>query len=206
MSATTEKRARELGPPMGQWALPAKALATMIVLMLAVGMAGALGQIVVHDIIPTFWGAEKDAVPEMAPKPEASSGRGDLFAEALPTAEKIRPAFHQTDEFVFALKFTHIHIFGMSGIFIAMGALVLFLDVGIGARTVLITLPFVGILIDLASVWLKIFVDPAFFWMHVPGGFLFGLVFALDSVLILKQLWGRKPRAAAVTSEQIERQ
>ena len=197
MGAFAEKNNRELGPRMGDWSLPAKALATMIVLMLAVGMAGALGQIVVHDIIPTFWGAEKHTMPDMAPMPEASSGRGDLFADAEPVEKKRGPAFHQTDEFIFALKFTHIHIFGMSGIFIVMGALILFLDVGIGLRTWLVALPFIGILIDLASVWLKIFVDPAFFWLHIPGGLLFGVVFAVDAVLILKQLWGR---AAAVAT------
>lgn len=197
MDATTDKANGELGPRLGQWSLPAKALATMIVLMLAVGMAGALSQIIIHDILPTFWGVEKNAMPEMVPMPESSSGRGDLFADTPPAAEISRPAFHRTDEFIFALKFTHIHIFGMSGIFIAMGTLVLFLDVGIGLRTWLVVLPFIGILIDLASVWLKIFVHPAFFWLHIPGGVLFGLVFAVDFFLILKQLWRRE--AAVVT-------
>ena len=161
------------------------------------GMGVALGQIVVHDIIPTFWGAEPQAMQQMAPMPAAPSGRGDLFAEDAPTSEKSQPTLYQTDEFVFALKFTHIHIFGMSGIFIVMGALVLFLDMGVGARTWLVTLPFIGILVDLASVWLKIFVDPAFFWLHIPGGVLFGLVFAVDSVCILKQLWARRATVAA---------
>ena len=197
MAAFSDKRNGEIGPRMGEWSLPAKALATMIVLMLAIGMAGALGQIIVHDIIPTFWGAEKHTMPDMAPMPKASSGRGDLFSDAEPVEKQRGPTFHQTDEFIFALKFTHIHIFGMSGIFIVMGALILFLDVGIGLRTWLVALPFIGILIDLASVWLKIFVDPAFFWLHIPGGLLFGVVFAVDAVLILKQLWGR---AAAVAT------
>ena len=185
----------ELGPQMGQWSLPAKSLATMIVIMLAIGMAGALGQIIVHDIIPTFWGEQTDATAEMEMPPEAPSGRGDLFAEAAPDVDKSRTAFYQTDEFIFALKFTHIHIFGMSGIFIVMGALVLFLDLAAGLRAGLVVLPFIGILLDLASVWLKIFVDPAFFWLHIPGGGLFALVFALDSVFILKQLWGRTATA-----------
>ena len=196
MGAITEKRGGELGSRMGEWSQPAKALATMIVLMLAIGMAGALGQIIVHDIIPTFLGSEKHAMPEMEPMSETPSGRGDLFSETAPAADKSRPALHQTDEFIFALKFTHIHIFGMSGIFIVMGALVLFLDMGTGLRTWLVTLPFIGILIDLASVWLKIFVGPAFFWLHIPGGVLFGLVFAVDSFFILKQLWGRRATIA----------
>lgn len=196
MGATTDSQSIELGPRMRQWSTPAKALATAIVLMLAVGMAGALAQIVVHDIIPTFWGTQQHAMPEMPPMPTTPSARGDLFAEDTPAEEKRQPVFYQTDEFIFALKFTHIHIFGMSGIFIAMGALVLFLDMGIGLRTWLVTLPFIGILIDLASVWLKIFVHPAFFWLHIPGGLLFGLVFAVDSVFILKQLWGRETAVA----------
>ena len=128
--------------------------------------------------------------------PQASSGRGDLFAEAAPAVEKSEPALHRTDAFIFALKFTHIHIFGMSGIFIVMGALVLFLDMGVGLRTWLVTLPFIGILVDLASVWLKIFVHPAFFWLHIPGGLLFGAVFAVDSIYILKQLWSREATVA----------
>lgn len=36
-------------------------------------------------------------------------------------------------------------------------------------------LPFVGILIDIAAVWLKGYISPAFFWFHIPGGGLFGL-------------------------------
>jgi hypothetical protein len=197
MGATQYRRTGEIGPRLAQWTLPAKALATMTVVMLAIGIAGALGQIIVHDIIPTFAKSETHAMPEMAPMPETSSERGDLFSDAAPAVEKSPPALHRTDEFIFALKFTHIHIFGMSGIFIAMGALVLFLDLGPGMRTWLVVLPFIGILIDLLSVWLKIFVHPSFFWLHIPGGVLFGLVFAVDSLLILQQLWGRKSAVAA---------
>ena len=50
-------------------------------------------------------------------------------------------------------------------------------------------LPFIGIIIDLASVWLKLFVHPFFFWMHIPGGALFSAVFAVDAFLMFKQMW-----------------
>ena len=60
-------------------------------------------------------------------------------------------------------------------------------------RIGLIILPFIGIMVDLASVWLKLFVHPAFFWMHIPGGILFGAVFAIDAVLIFWQMWGNPP-------------
>jgi len=52
----------------------------------------------------------------------------------------------------------YIHLFGMSLIFIFMGMVVLFLDLSPGARTWLIVLPFIGVTIDLASAWLKVFV------------------------------------------------
>ena len=78
----------------------------------------------------------------------------------------------------------------MSAIFILMGILVLFLDVSQRIRILLIILPIISIIIDLISVWLKLFVDPVFFWLHTPGGSLFGIVFAVDAVFILWQMWG----------------
>jgi hypothetical protein len=40
------------------------------------------------------------------------------------------------------------------------------------------------------SVWLKLFVDPVFFRLYIPGGVLFGAVFAVNAVLMLRQMWG----------------
>ncbi|MBW2605112.1 MAG: hypothetical protein JRE28_12490 [Deltaproteobacteria bacterium] len=114
--------------------------------------------------------------------------RGDLFSD-FPVDNKGSP-FYQTEEFIFALKFTHIHIFGMSAIFILMGILVIFLDLSQKTRSWLVVLPFIGIIIDPASVYLKLFGDPVFFRRHIPGGALFDIVFPVDGVLILWQMWG----------------
>jgi hypothetical protein len=76
----------------------------------------------------------------------------------------------------------------MSAIFILMGMRVLFLDMSQRIRNWLIVLPFIGIIIDLASVWLKLYIDPDFFWLHIPGGVLFGSVFVVDAFLILGQM------------------
>ena len=80
--------------------VPAKALATCIIVTLGVGMLGALGQIVVHDIIPTFFADNPTMAAEMmsqhqerdtAPSDTSESGgnRGDLFADL--SAEKLEP-------------------------------------------------------------------------------------------------------------------
>jgi hypothetical protein len=188
----------EWGPRLRDWPLTAKVLVTMIIVMMSLGFSFAVVQIIVHDIIPTFSDSNKHMMPDEGgemKKHSDSDMRGDLFSDAsgdlfadVPVEEKASP-FYQTDEFIFALKFTHIHIFGMSAIFILMGMIVLFLDLSIKARIWLIVLPFIGIIIDLVSVWFKLFVHPAFFWLHIPGGTLFGVVFAIDIVLMLWQMW-----------------
>lgn len=176
------------GPSLRSWPLTGKVWVTMIIVMMSLGLMVAVGQIIVHDIIPTFQNNAKVSMMHHDESKKHSDTRGDLFS-ATPAEKNVTP-FYQTDEFIFALKFTHIHIFGMSAIFILMGILVIFLDLGQKTRILLIILPFIGIIIDLASVWLKLFVHPVFFWMHIPGGALFGVVFTVDAVLMLKQMWG----------------
>ena len=175
-------------PSLHAWPLTGKVWVTMIIVMMSLGLVVALGQIVVHDIIPKFQDGDKQLSMDHSKSENHTDIRGDLFSDT-PVEKKGLP-FYQTDAFIFALKFTHIHIFGMSAIFILMGILVLFLDVSQRIRIWLIVLPFIGIIIDLASVWLKLFAHPVFFWMHIPGGVLFGMVFAIDAVLMLRQMWG----------------
>ncbi|MDH3357018.1 MAG: hypothetical protein OET81_08945 [Desulfobacteraceae bacterium] len=180
-------RSNQWGPRLHVWPLAGKVWVTMIIVMMSLGLMVAVGQIVVHDIIPTFQDYAKDSMMHHDESKKHSDTHGDLFSDT-PIEKEIAP-FYQTDEFIFALKFTHIHIFGISAIFILMGILVLFLDLAQSTRIWLVVLPFIGIIIDLASVWLKLFVHPAFFWMHIPGGTLFGVVFVVDAVLMLWQMW-----------------
>jgi hypothetical protein len=183
-------------PNFVQFPLPAKALVTMVILTMAIALVGALGQIVVHDIIPTFFAEEQMAshsasALESVTSPgegEVTSGRGDLFS-SVPMEEKVAETFYKTEQFVWTLKWTHIHLFGMSMIFIFVGAITLSLDLSVRARTWLIVLPFVGVLIDITTVWLKGYISPAFFWLHIPGGVLFGTIFIFVSIRALWEMW-----------------
>ena len=178
-----------------------KALATCIIITLAFGMMGALGQIYVHDIIPTFFSDDAGKTVESSSKDHdmemkehateaTSSGRGDLFSDLTP--EKPEPKkmpIYKNDQFVWTLKWTHIHLFGMNMIFILMGAITLGLNVSSKTRTWLVVLPFIGVLIDILAMWLKGFVSPVFFWLHVPGGGIFAVVFFYVSVRALWEMW-----------------
>jgi hypothetical protein len=183
-------------PKLALMPVPAKVLVTMIILTMAIGMSGALGQIIVHDIIPTFSPDEEMggysrhkmgflSLPEVG---EGVSEHGDLF-ETAPLKEEFEPPFYKKEQFIWTLRWTHIHLFGMNMIFIFMGAITLFLDLSARTRTWLIVLPFIGVLIDIAAVWLKGYVSPTFFWLHIPGGGLFGIIFFVVSLRALKEMW-----------------
>lgn len=188
---------------------PLKALATCVIITLAFGMAGALGQIYVHDILPTFFSNGNGEAAESSPtghnmemetlageaKP---SGRGDLFSDLSP--EKAKPKkvpVYENEQFVWTLKWTHIHLFGMNMIFILMGAVTLGLNISSRARTWLVVLPFIGVLADILAMWLKGFVSPVFFWLHVPGGGIFAAVFFYVSTRALWEMWSSPKRQSA---------
>lgn len=186
--------------------IPAKALSTCIILTLSFGMIGALGQVVIHDIIPTFQTSAASVEMSMSPTEHkkkrsvtsesiAAPQRGDLFSElSQPVIKTKKTPFYKAEQFVWTLKWTHIHLFGMGMIFIFMGVISLLLDASPKLRTWLILLPFLGVLIDISAMWLKAFVSPAFFWLHIPGGGVFAVIFAYVSLRALWEMWATSQR------------
>ena len=185
-------------PKLKTFPMPAKVLVTAVILTMVLAMAGALGQIVVHDIIPTFFSSSPmehrgskpmQELEQTASDTSDDTGRGDLFAEELTEMETDKPSFLHSEQFVWILKWSHIHFFGMNMIFIIMGAITLFLDLGIRTRSWLVVLPFVGVFIDIAAMWLKVYISPVFFWLHIPGGGLFGAVFGFVAIRAMMEMW-----------------
>ncbi|MDH3797408.1 MAG: hypothetical protein OES70_02185 [Desulfobacterales bacterium] len=193
-------------PTLAQLPVPAKALVSIVILTMAFAMLGALGQIIVHDIIPTFFSSQPSGHRDYSETSEqheskesdsAASDRGDLFAEESSRAEAPeKQPLHQTEQFVWMLKWTHIHLFGMNMIFIFMGAITIFLNISTRAKTWLVILPFIGVLVDIAAMWLKGYISPAFFWLHIPGGGLFGIVFAIVSVRAFWEMYSARKNYA----------
>ena len=188
-------------PKLKTFPMPAKALVSGVILTMALAMAGAMGQIIVHDIIPTFFSSSQiehrgnKSMPEMEQPADnkADGSRGDLFAEELTETETEKPSFLHSEQFVWLLKWTHIHLFGINMIFIIMGVITLFLDLGVRTRTWLIVLPFAGVFIDIAAMWLKTYISQVFFWLHIPGGGLFGTVFIYVNIRAMAEMWWPKP-------------
>ncbi|MEE4603831.1 MAG: hypothetical protein V2J65_21295 [Desulfobacteraceae bacterium] len=180
---------------------PVKVLLSCILLTLALAMAGALGQIIVHDIIPTFFGAEdmhhgstEVGKNQSQDQTESNEARGDLFGEdATMLDEPVPESILANEQFVWILRWTHIHLFGMTMIFIFLGAVTIFLDISVKTRSWLVALPFVGVVVDIAAMWLKGFVSPVFFWLHIPGGGLFAGIFFYVFWCGMFEMWFRVP-------------
>lgn len=192
-------------PTLSRLPTPMKVLLSSILLTLALAMVGALGQIIVHDIIPTFFAAEgmhhvsREAGKNESPaQTEADEARGDLFGDdAIMPTEPESKSILANEQFVWTLRWTHIHLFGMSMIFVFLGAVTVFMDISVTARSWLIALPFVGVAVDIAAMWLKAFVSPAFFWLHIPGGGLFAAIFLyVSSRALIEMWWFPRQRAA----------
>ncbi len=188
-------------PRLADLAPPVKVLITAVIVTLSLAMVGAMGQIIVHDIIPTFEKVKSTAgqAPAATPGPDSpamhkgmhmAGAHGDLFdAPVAPAQPQAKPPFHKTEQFVWLLKWTHIHIFGMNMIFFFMGAIACMLSLPARVRNLLVALPFAGVLTDIAAVWLKNYVSPLFFWLHAPAGSLFGGIFAFVALRALWEMW-----------------
>jgi hypothetical protein len=202
MMKSVESNIKAVGlPKLSQLSSPVKALATAVIVAMGIALMGALGQIIVHDVLPTFFqagkdgtsGADKYSHDTKAQEEELKAntkGRGDLFAD-VPSKDppQASQAVYKNEQFLWLLKWTHIHLFGMAMIFIFMGGITIFLDVGIRARLWLVVLPFIGVFIDITAMWLKAYLSPVFFWLHIPGGGLFVTVYSFVSIKALTEMW-----------------
>ncbi len=101
MAANNAEKTNMRFPRPVNWPLPAKALVTMIVVMMSLGLLFAGGQVAVHDIMPTFFSGSPAMSPGPAQMEEPVSDRGDLFGGTMPAIEKL--PFYKSDEFIFAL-------------------------------------------------------------------------------------------------------
>lgn len=181
----------KINTKISHWPMQAKLLASAVFFMIALGLFFAMIQVIVHDVLPTVQTllnqSTNDSHNDVKMSTKELDEIGDLFSG--PDVSEAKVPFYKSNDFIFALKFTHIHIFGMSLLFMITGFFVIFFNINPKLRNALIILPFIGILFDLLAVWLKAFVSPYFFLLHIPGGSLFAIVFAIDFGIAYKQMW-----------------
>jgi len=85
---------------------------------------------------------------------------------------------------------SHIHLFGISIIFLLTGAIFAFSETPIGFRVILVVVPYLTILMDIGSWWFTKYIDPAFFaYVVIAGGACMGLALAAQIFISLWEMW-----------------
>ena len=89
------------------------------------------------------------------------------------------------------VRVSHIHLFGMSFIFMLTGGIFVLSEVGIGWRAPLVAIPFVSIWMDIGSWWFTK-IQPIFAYTVIAGGALMGLALAAQIFISLYEMWLKK--------------
>ncbi len=85
---------------------------------------------------------------------------------------------------------SHIHLFGVSMIFLLTGAIFALSATPVWFRIFLVVVPYLGILMDIGSWWFTKYLDPAFFaYIVIGGGACWGLALAAQILISLWEMW-----------------
>jgi hypothetical protein len=86
------------------------------------------------------------------------------------------------------VRVSHIHLFGMSFIFMLTSLIFAFSEISRLLRSMLIAIPFVAIWLDIGSWWFTKY-QPVFAYTVIAGGALMGLSLAGQIVIALHEMW-----------------
>jgi hypothetical protein len=96
-------------------------------------------------------------------------------------------------------RVSHIHLFGISLIFLLTGAIFSLSETPAWLRVSLVVIPYVAILADIASWWFTKFI-PVFGFVVVIGGAIWGLTLAGQILISLWEMWLPIPWSGAAAS------
>jgi len=91
------------------------------------------------------------------------------------------------------VRVSHIHLFGISFIFMFTSLIFVFSEIPVSVRTLLVAIPFLAIWLDVGSWWFTKH-DPIFASIVIGGGMLMGLSLALQIGISIYEMWlAREP-------------
>lgn len=85
-------------------------------------------------------------------------------------------------------RVSHVHLFGISIIFLLTGAIFSLSEMSSLWRTTIISLPFLTIWVDIGAWWITKF-SPVFAWVVLFGGALMGLALGIQIFISLWEMW-----------------
>jgi len=94
-------------------------------------------------------------------------------------------------------RVSHVHLFGISIIFLLTGAIFSLSETPTWLRISLVVVPYLSILADIGSWWITKF-DPAFAVIVIIGGGVMGLALAAQILISLWEMWLRPSKAGFI--------
>jgi hypothetical protein len=92
------------------------------------------------------------------------------------------------------VRVSHIHLFGMSFIFVLTSLIFVFSEIPASVRALLVAIPFLAIWLDIGSWWFTKH-NPIFAYIVIGGGVLMGLSLALQIGVSLYEMWFAREKA-----------
>jgi len=94
-------------------------------------------------------------------------------------------------DFAFAklVHYHHVHVFGLSMLFVLIGFIFCLTSIPELPKAVFVAMPFVGMIIDMTSFWLLVFVSPVFAWLAMAFGIFMAFSFFLILGRPLYEMW-----------------
>ena len=86
-------------------------------------------------------------------------------------------------------RVSHIHLFGISIIFLLTGAIFSLSETPAWFRMAVVIIPYLAILMDIGSWWATKYFDPVFAYVVVTGGAFMGLAMACQILVSLWDMW-----------------
>ncbi len=176
------------GSTLSQFPFSAKLFCTLFLLGIGCGQIAAVTQTATAVGL-----SAKDVKTSLAPQmpmmpmtPGRMSMEKEIDISQLSSTAKVwirTPLLIQT---------SHTHLFGMTLIAGLLGLIFLFSSMGEWTKAVVVSLPFVGTILDIAGMWLTRFVWQPFATLVLIGGSLFGLGYLVVTTISLYELWVKK--------------
>jgi hypothetical protein len=86
-------------------------------------------------------------------------------------------------------KVSHIHLFGISMMFVLTGAIFSLSATPIWFRVTVLVVPYLAIIMDIGSWWATKYYDPVFAYIVIIGGAFMGLAMACQILVSLWDMW-----------------
>jgi hypothetical protein len=163
----------------------AKVFCTLFLLGIGLGSLAAFTQ--AATAIGLSYG---DVATSLAPEMPMTHMRHDQWsAEKEIDVSQLRDTAKVWIRTPLLIQTSHTHLFGQTLIAGLLGMIFLFSSLGEGKKVVIVTLPFMGTMMDIGGMWLTRFVWDPLAICVLLGGSVFALGYLLIASITLYELW-----------------